>query len=301
MVNYMQALDSEALQGLVISSINKKTNTIGIELTTYCPLDCVYCTRKLNERRDKQLSFEDAQRLLGRVGEFERVVICGIGEPFVYPHLYEILDILKDKKVVLITSGTVKINYERLNKSGCIEVLIFSVDSPSEEGMKKIAPTYNWDNLIFNLQNARGFTRMINCTVTDETYQLLPSIAEFAVKHNLSAVSYTLDIRRDKSQDSEVVKKALEEAKNIAKRNRVVFVDNSTHFKCMSWGQLVHYINLDGEVFPCCQAVNTKYVVGNIFENSFEEIIEGEAYKKFLTGFKCLKGCRIYSDRLELI
>lgn len=300
MVNYMQALDNEVLKNKILQSINQKSNTIGIELTTYCPLDCIYCTRKLNERRDKHLSLEDAKLLLERIKDFQRVVICGIGEPFVYPYLYDVLDKLSSKKVVLITSGTVKIDYERLRHSNCVEVLIFSVDSPSEEGMKEIASAYNWDNLIYNLQNARGFTRMINCTVTEETYKLLPETAQFAVDHHLSAVSYTLDIRREKSEDSETIRKVLDEAKNIATRNRLVFVDNSTQFKCMSWGQLVHYINLDGDFFPCCQGVNTKYSVGNIFRESFEQILEGEAYKQFQTGFKCLEGCRIYSDRVEL-
>lgn len=297
----MQTLKNDRLRKRILEEIGRHSNTIGIEITTYCPLDCVYCTRKFNERKDRNLSWEKYQELLKKIDGYDRVVICGIGEPFVYPYIYDVLDSLKNKKVVLITSGTVKIDFDRLKNSSCIEVLIFSVDAPSEEGMKKVASAYNWENLLYNLEHARGFTRMINCTVTNETIRTLPDLAMFAIQNNLSAVSYTLDIRRTEDGLEVEAREILEKTKNIAKQNRLVFMDNSTNFKCMSWGNLVHYINISGEVFPCCQGVNSKYVVGNVFEKSLDDIFKGGKYLNFLEGHVCFEGCKIYSDRESLV
>lgn len=285
----------------ILNQINKESNTIGIELTTYCPLDCIYCTRKINERRDQNLSLDKVDILLDKIKKYDRVVICGIGEPFVYPHIYYVLDRLKHKKVVIITSGTVKIDFERLKQSACIEVMIFSVDSPSEKGMKKIASAYNWNNLLYNLENARGFTRMINCTVTDQNIHDLPELVRFAVEKRLSAISFTLDIRRDDDgKHNEEVNELLIESKSIAQKNRIVFMDNSTNFKCLSWSNLVHYLNLNGEFFPCCQGVNSKYVCGNIFESDIDEIMKSEKMLEFKKGSLCFNDCKIFTDCCKL-
>lgn len=297
----MQEIKDKLLENKILSQINQVSNTIGIELTTYCPLDCIYCTRKINERRDQNLSMEKFEELFKRIEDYERVVICGIGEPFVYPHLYEVLDRLKDKRVVLITSGSVKINFEKLQESNCIEVMIFSVDSPTEEGMKKIASAYNWNNLQYNLSHARGFTRIINCTITEENINDLTSLVQFAAANNLSAISFTMDIRRgDNGEYRENVNQILLESKKIAQKNRVFFMDNSTNFKCLSWSNLVNYINLEGDFFPCCQGVNSKYVCGNVFENSIPEILDSEKMQAFKKGHLCFNHCKIFEDCCKL-
>lgn len=293
--------NDSGLKKRILDKINKDSNTIGIELTTFCPLDCIYCTRKYNERRDRNLPLEKFRELVKIIDSYERVVICGIGEPFVYPYLYEALELLEDKRVVLITCGSVKIDYEKLKRSSCIEVIVFSVDSPTEEGMKKIASRYNWENLLYNLSHARGFTRIINCTVTDENIRDLKSLIQFAADNNVSAVNFTMDIRRDDDGEyQEDVKSILLEAKEIAQKNRVLFMDNSTNFRCLSWSNLVSYINLDGEFFPCCQGVNSKYVCGNVFNNSISEILNTHRMRTFKQGCLCFDGCKIFEDCCQL-
>lgn len=297
----MQDDKVKVLEKKILEKINQKSNTIGLEVTTYCPLDCKYCTRRINERRDQNLSMKKFDILSKKIEQYKRVVICGIGEPFVYPYLYEVLEKLKNKRVVLITSGTVKIDFEKLKQSNCIEVLIFSVDSPSEDGMHRIAKDYNWEHLLYNLKNARGFTRIINCTTTDENLEELPELVRFAVGHNMSAISFTMDIRRDESKEhNDFVNKILLESKQIAQKNRLFFMDDTTDFKCLSWSNLVHYINLEGDFFPCCQGVNSKYAVGNLFESNMDEIFASKKFKQFQKGALCFHNCKIFNDCCEL-
>ena len=297
----MQESKDEKMEQKILEQINKDSDTIGIELTTYCPLDCIYCSRKNNPRRDRNLSLEQFDELYDKIKSYSRVVICGIGEPFVYPYIYEVLDRLKDKKVVLITSGSVKIDFDRVKESNCIEALVFSVDSPTEEGMKRIAAAYNWNNLQYNLTHARGIPRIINCTITEENVEDLPKLAQFAADRKLNGINFTMDIRRDESGNhSEHVNGILLQAKEIARKNRIYFMDNSTSFRCLSWSNLVSYINLDGDLFPCCHGVNTNYGCGNLFKSELKDILNSDKMKEFKKGSLCFGGCKIYEDCCRL-
>lgn len=281
----------------VLKQIKKRTNTIGIELTTYCPLSCKYCVRHMLERKNRELKWDDFLIIKDKISGFDRVVICGMGEPMVYSHIYDVLAELKDKKIIIITSGTVLIDFNRLNANKNVEVVVFSVDEPTEAGMREIAGNYNWSNLLSNLNNARRVARIINCTVTQDNYRNIPELARFAVKYRVNAISYTLDIRRSESTIFENINKLLAEAEETARKGRLVFTDSFTHLKCMGWGNVVPYLNLDGELFPCCQGVNRQLSIGNIFSQNYDEIWESEGYRKFREGNLCRFDCPIYNDK----
>ena len=56
------------------------------------------------------------------------------------------------------------------------------------------------------------------------------------------------------------------------------------------------YIDAKGRVYPCCYLTNTSHVMGNINEDSFGNIWEGERYRRFrhslVNGRRDLTGCR---------
>ena len=56
------------------------------------------------------------------------------------------------------------------------------------------------------------------------------------------------------------------------------------------------YIDAKGKVYPCCYLLTTQHVMGNINEQSFEDIWSGNQYKTFrqnLTNDRCnVEGCR---------
>ena len=56
------------------------------------------------------------------------------------------------------------------------------------------------------------------------------------------------------------------------------------------------YIDAKGRVYPCCYLTNSPHVMGNINEQSFSEIWQGESYKKFRRRLahdrKNLAGCK---------
>ncbi len=279
--------------------VKLKSNAIALELTTYCPLNCIYCTREKVDRKNKNLELEDFNIIKEKIKGFENVVICGIGEPMVYPYIYDVISQL-DKNVLLITSGTVAINFKELNKAGNLKVIVFSVDEPTEEGMKKIAENYNWNNMISNLINARKASIpviVINCTVNKYNYHNIPKMIKFTQRNKVMAINFTLDINEEDMKDvnSEELEHYLSYTNDKSLSGKLMITSSTNSLKCMSWDRILPYITLEGKVYPCCIGLKEEFYLGNIFENTFEEIWNGERYKEFKTCDFCYK-CNLYNN-----
>lgn len=281
----------------ILSKVKERSNIIGIEVTTYCPLDCEYCTRKMLDRRDQDMSWQDFLTLKSKLDSFKRIVICGMGETMVYKHIYEAVQELK-QKVQIVTSGSILIDYERLNRNKNVELVVFSVDAPTKEGMEAIAGNYNWSNLIQNLKGARGIARAINCTITEKNYEDILSLAEFAVKYKVNTINFAVDLHnKDREEVYQAISKKLKEAKKIIQKGRILYTDSISETTCMAWGKVVQFVNLHGECFPCCNGVIKEYVLGNLFKDNYEDIFMSDKYKEFKKGGMCKNDCTIFNDK----
>lgn len=280
--------------------IGKKPDVIGIELTTYCPLNCTYCSRVLNENKDRELSWEDFLLMKEKVQNFNTITLCGMGEPMFYSKIYDVVHALRDKQIVIITSGTILIDFVKLNKYRNVKMISFSVDAANEEEMKSIATRYNWENLINNLKPTRPIIKIINCTVGEHNYKILPEIARFAVKHKLVAISFTMAyLNEDKERDvHKLVQPYLEEAKSIVKAGGVAYTDSFSAAKCIYIDSIIPFININGDVFPCCRGVNCGQSAGNIYNETFDKLWEGDMYQGFTKGSLCENDCWLYKDRV---
>lgn len=279
--------------------IHKKPKIIGIELTTFCPLDCIYCSRHESGDRDKEMAWNDFIQIKCKLEEFDKIILCGVGEPLIYSKIYEVVYKLRNKQIIIITSGAVPIDFEILNKYNNVKVVSFSVDAPNGDEMKKIASKYNWDTLIDNLKPTPFVFKTINCTVGEHNYIKLPEIAKFAVKNKVLSIKFTMEnihVKKDRIFYDKVVP-YLEEAKKIVEEGGVIYSDSFTEIGCTCLGNIAPYIKINGDVVPCCHGVYSSYFVGNIFVNTFNELWESEKYKSFVKGNLCVNNCWLYDDR----
>jgi MoaA/NifB/PqqE/SkfB family radical SAM enzyme len=286
----------------ILTVINRKPSSIGLELTTRCPLHCVYCRRAFLDYKDQDLSFEIFQELHQKLINFKRVVVCGIGEPAVYCHLYEVTSELR-QKVAIITSGTVPIDFSKLNQKHNIEMIIFSVDAPDESIMNSITGGYNWSNLLQNLETIRKIPtifRMINCTINEYNVALPAEVVLFAAKNKLQAISFELPIGDDDflNTNKDKIKFYLDQAQQTAVKNNI-FMDSPYRLKCVIREHVVPYMNIKGDLFPCCFGLNIHFKIGNLFEQEFDEIWQGPKYQQFLQGDLCLNQCSIYRNKID--
>lgn len=120
-----------------------KPRYLDIKLTNKCNLRCKMCGQwgekgnYLNAPKDvltEELSLETLRRLVDEVSFFKPIIYLWGGEPFLYPHIKELIAYIKSKRMILAvnTNGTfVERDAEFLVHQGPDNLLI-SLDGPQE-------------------------------------------------------------------------------------------------------------------------------------------------------------------------
>ncbi|EJU5047979.1 radical SAM protein [Campylobacter coli] len=117
--------------------------SLGIDLSPskkQCNFDCVYCeleAQKPQEKQDEIVSVEEiileVQGALEKNAPFDFLTLTANGEPSLYPHLDELISslrkIAKDKKLLILSNGTVVLDQDKFNTLLKLDVVKFSLDS----------------------------------------------------------------------------------------------------------------------------------------------------------------------------
>ncbi|MEM5750338.1 radical SAM protein [Campylobacter coli] len=117
--------------------------SLGIDLSPskkQCNFDCVYCEldpKKAQEKQDEIVSVEEiileVQGALEKNVPFDFLTLTANGEPSLYPHLDELISslrkIAKDKKLLILSNGTVVLDQDKFNTLLKLDVVKFSLDS----------------------------------------------------------------------------------------------------------------------------------------------------------------------------
>lgn len=130
-------------------------NVINYHITNRCNNHCTYCFAK---HLPNELQINDAKKVIDAIEDFfkknkvknGRVNFSG-GEPFLYPHLCEIAEYAKRKKLrVSIISSISSLHYVdqiiALKKN--VEMIGLSIDSVRPDTLKKIGRGYNDSSII---------------------------------------------------------------------------------------------------------------------------------------------------------
>ncbi|ELL5283463.1 radical SAM protein [Campylobacter coli] len=130
---------------ILFGPINSKRfgRSLGIDLSPskkQCNFDCVYCeleAQKPQEKQDEIVSVEEiileVQGALEKNVPFDFLTLTANGEPSLYPHLDELISslrkIAKDKKLLILSNGTVVLDQDKFNTLLKLDVVKFSLDS----------------------------------------------------------------------------------------------------------------------------------------------------------------------------
>ena len=256
-------------------------NKIYVEITNKCNLNCSFCSQDNLEKRE--LSLQEFDIILDKIRHYTNTIYLHVkGEPLIHSNFGKILDITKkyDIKVKITTNGTLlKQRIDTLQKCDNIKQINISLHSEN-----------NYPNYFENV-----FT---TCDILSKN---IPIIYRIWLLDN-----YQLDILStiivDKiisyyNLDESFKEKVINE-KNIKIKDNI-YLDKDNEFtwpqsenenkndygSCL--GTRSHIAILaNGDVIPCCLDSKGILKLGNIFESSLEEILEGELFKKINNGFK---------------
>lgn len=262
----------------------KKFKKIYIEITNICNLSCSFCS--VDNRVKETISLEKMEKLLANINDYTDYVYLHVkGEPLLHSKLKEILDLCYkyNKKVNITTNGTLlKEKLKELSHPIVRQINIsLHSENQKENYLEEIFETV--DKLKDKIIIFRFWT-MDNGKMNQQSTKIVEKILKY---YNLSP---------------EIVEKANLEKHIKIRKN--LYIDKANEF---IWPNLENnYFNdkgfcyalkdqlailVDGTVVPCCLDSNGVINLGNIYEESLDEIINSKRYQEMKESFCNRKAC----------
>ena len=249
-----------------------------LEITNICNLDCLFCPK--TDRAKHRLSMEEFERLTDKLrGQIKFLYFHLMGEPFLHPHLSDFIQIArrKDFVPVLTTNGTLlakahgvidahphKIQISLHSHEGNAkehpeeyirQVMTFAQEAASKGGL-----------IVLRLWNQGGYDST-NDYIHDLIAQYQPR--PWTQRHDGWKLAENLYIEYDRMFEWPDAEHSEYEEADVfcyALRNQI--------------GVLV-----DGSVVPCCLDHAGDITLGNLFEQSLDEILASPRAKALYDGF----------------
>ena len=257
----------------------KKYKKIYVEITNNCNLKCSFCSKIYREKR--YMTEEEFEKILIKIKDYTDYIYLHVkGEPLLHPDIIEIINLANkyNLKVNLTTNGTLFSKKAKdLGKCQNLNKINFSLHSEND---KKDYLEDIFNNIKYLSRKTTVIYRLWtleNNKLDDKSTKIVDKIKDY---YNLSP---------------ETVEKIKNE-KNI-KINSTVYVDKDNYFE---WPNINNHkscgycfalkthiaILVDGTVVPCCLDSDGVINLGNIYDNSLEEIINSKKYQELQNSFQ---------------
>ncbi len=261
-----------------------KFKKIYIEITNICNLNCSFCS--LDNREKKELSLGEFEHILKEINNYTDYIYLHVkGEPLLHSNLNGILSLTKkyNKKVLITTNGYfLKEKFPLLLKYDNIYQINVSLHSENNK--------HNYlENVIYS------------CDILSK--QTYISYRFWVSKNN----EYLNAIRKHYNQNELENNMKLKENIYLSFDEKFIWPndakENSDNF--CNGGKTHIAILSNGVVSICCLDSNGESNLGNIFDNSFKNIINSDKYNNIISSFqnnKCyLNICKkcMYKNRFK--
>ncbi len=251
----------------------KKFKKIYIEITNICNLNCPFCN---NNRLEKEImTSEQFAHIIKEIKPYTDYIYLHVkGEPFLHPHLKEILDIAHKNTIFvnITTNGTLlKENYELILNSPIrqINVSLHSILSWPFEEQENYLDTLS--SLIIHNEEKQLFYLSIRTWINkDENDYQKSNILLERLKQKIGHINH---LKTHFSEEQEFIWPSLSDP-YISHKGR-----------CM--GGITHIgVLTNGEVVLCCLDSLGKTSLGNIFDTPFKSIIENGYYQQIINNYQ---------------
>lgn len=261
--------------------MKKRFKRIYIEITNVCNLSCSFC--KQTKRKKQMMTTDQFESILKKINSYTDYIYLHVkGEPLIHPKLKEILDIASkyQKKVTITTNATLlKENEQILLESSCIRQMNLSLHSENnkENYLEEIFQSV--DKLSKKMNIVYRFWTLHNGNLNEKSTEIVKKINSY---YHLSP---------------EIVEKLYKESNIKIKENIYVNKDNeflwpeveNDYYEPCGYCHALKdqmAILVDGTIIPCCLDGEGIINLGNIYENTLEEIIFGNRAQNMIKGFQ---------------
>ncbi len=302
-----KASTQERLRGYLERSPRRGPETVHLDVTNACNLDCITCwnyapdlaTPKPVAWKRQRMEAATFHRMVDEAAEAgaERIVISGGGEPFTHPDIYSFVEKVKGRglKLTLITNGTL-CDFARLRSLGVDQVLL-NMASASPETYAAYHPNQKpetFHRLVEGARMLRGVTAVNHVQVLNRVNWFeLPRMVELA--HEVGArcsfkvgdvpkgtEHHALTEEHKRTLLTELIPQARELARvKQVRHNLDAYEAQLTGRWPAGWetgcfaGYLYSRVYVDGRVFFCCEHIEA----GHVKDGPFHEVWRAPKYE----------------------
>lgn len=268
----------------------KRFKKIYVEITNCCNLKCSFCPEV---KREKEfITVEKFEHIINEIKEYTNLIALHVkGEPLLHPNLKEILEICRKNNILVNITTNATLLEKNLNtilESNAVRQLNLSLHSITKN---ENIDLYNFENYIKSVLNSSKeilektniiisfrLWNLENIAENSENYHILNALeSEFSVENLGEIAKKEMFVKLAENaflnQDLEFVWPSLE--------NEIISEEGT----CYGLRNQVAIL-VNGEVVPCCLDGEGNIKLGNIFEESFENIINSEYSKEFIKAFE---------------
>ncbi len=254
---------------------------IYIEITNKCNLNCSFCS--VDSRLKKELTLQEFDIILDKIRQYTKTIYLHVkGEPLLHHNFEKILELTKkyNLNVKITTNGTLlKQRLSILQKFDNIKQINISLHSENNY------PHY-FENVFY---------------VSNILAKKIPIIYRIWLLNNLKLDTLSTIIvdkiksyyHLDNNFDNLILNKKNIKIKNniyLDKDNEFIWPtdlkDNDQSFGTCLGSRSHIAILVNGDVVPCCLDSQGLLKLGNIFENSLDNIINSPQFQEINNGFK---------------
>ena len=246
---------------------------IYIEITNICNLKCDFCPEAI--RKKEVMNAQKFEEIISKVHKYTKMVCLHVkGEPLMHQDLNKILEILKkyNLKANITTNGTlIKQKLQTIKQTNAVRQINFSIHSFNQNN--NLSPKYLYDifeaaeeldNImisyrLWNMENITQNSVNDNIIKTIENYYKIKNLKQELKENEFIKLKENIFI----NQDIEFVWPDINK-ENIIEKGR-----------CMALKDQIAIL-VDGTVVPCCLDNNGDITLGNIFEETLENILKKE-------------------------
>ena len=269
--------------------------SISIEPTTSCNLRCPECPSGLRAftRPTGMMKKELFESVVSQLApSLSYLIFYFQGEPYLHPHLLEMIRLASQKKIYTATSTNAHFLNEEAAKetvqSG-LDRLIISLDGTTQETYQSYRIGGKLDKVVEGAKNVLRWKKELKSKTPHVIFQFL------VVRHNEHQIEDVKKLAKELGVDEVKLKTAqiydFENGSDLIPLNEKYSryerdphgkysIKNELNNECWKmWHSCV--VTWDGKVVPCCFDKDAHFVLGDLNHSSFKEIWEGNKYNQF--------------------
>ena len=248
---------------------------IYIEITNICNRNCSFCSA--TNRQKKEMAIEEFTHVIEEIKKYTKYIYLHVkGEPLLHSKFSDILKICEDNDIFInITTNATFLNkyYEVLKNNKKVRQINISLHSYTKtEELKDLF------NTVDNLNKNTNIYLVYRYWLGNNKFKDSIIVQELVKHYNLDKEVYNINNIK------------INNTLYINKDEEFIWPDlNNKYYNeegyCLGLKSHIGILS-DGTVIPCCLDAEGIISLGNIFEESLENILNKEKTKNIINSFK---------------